>query len=202
MFIESGTDEKGIAAANRFGQYTYEAMQNLPPTISGGPIHFDSELKAEIDAILPLREFYRIFCDPNKIEQRGAVIVSQMSEQVDFPQLLYGRIGDLVPMDRIEDALERFTAATQTVGFYPDSLTLRLRDRAALSGAQMLAPIGYAIDGTLCGPQDGLEPERRMVRWIVDSHVDPAITPGLWMSPDEVQTILGSRSREQSSRSA
>jgi hypothetical protein len=202
MFIESGTDASGINAANRFGQYMFEAMQGLPPTISGGPIHFDAELKSELDAIMPLRDFYRVFCDPNKIEKCGAVIVSQMSEQVDFPQLLYGRIGNLVPMDRIEDAMEKFTAATQTVGFYPDSLKLRLRDLAALSGAQMLTPVGYAVDGTLCGPQDGLEPERRMVRWIVDSHVDPAVTPGPWMHPDEVNKLLASRPEQESKHAA
>jgi hypothetical protein len=190
MFIESGTDSAGIAAANRFGQYMFDAMQTLPPTISAGPIHFNAELKSEIDAILPLEDCYRVFCDPARIEKCGAVIVSQMSEQVDFPQLLYGRIGNLVPLDRIEDAMKRFTAATQTVGFYPDSLKVRLRDLAALSGAQKLTPIGYATDGTLCGPQDGIEPERRMVRWIVDTQVEPATTPGPWMHPDEVSQVL------------
>jgi Acyl-CoA reductase (LuxC) len=193
MFIESGTDAAGIAAANRFGQYMFEAMQKLPRTISNGPIHFNPELKAEIDAILPLHEFYRVYCDPDKIEKSGAVIVSQMSEQVDFPQLLYGRIGNVVPLDRIEDAMERFTTATQTVGFYPNSLKLRLRDLAALSGAQMLTPVGYAVGGTLCGPKDGIEPERRMVRWIVDSDVDPTVTPGPWMHPDEVERVLANR---------
>jgi hypothetical protein len=185
MFLESGTDARGIELANRFGKYVFDALQTLPSTISNGPVHFDSELKAEIEAILPLQDYYRIFCDPARIEKSGAVIVSQMSEQVDFPQLLYGRIGNLVPLDRIEDAMERFTAATQTVGFYPESLKLRLRDEAALSGAQMLTPVGYAVDGALCGPQDGLEPERRMVRWIVDSHIDPAVTPGPWVHRDE-----------------
>jgi hypothetical protein len=202
MFIESGTDGPGIAAANRFGQYIFEAMQNLPPTISNGPIHFDSQLKAEIDAIVPLRDFYRVFCEPGKIEKQGAVIVSQMSEQVDFPQLLYGRVGNLVPLDRIEDAMERFTSATQTVGFFPDSLKLRLRDRAALSGAQMLTPIGYAVAGSFCGPQDGIEPERRMVRWIVDTHVEPTSTPGPWMHPDEVAKLLASLPQQKSKQAA
>lgn len=202
MFIESGTDAAGIAAANRFGQYMYEAMQNLPSTISSGPNHFDPQLKAEIDAILPLTDFYRVYCDPKKIEKCGAVIVSQMSEQVDFPQLLYGRVGNLVPMDRIEDAMERFTTATQTVGFYPDSLKLRLRDLAALSGAQMLTSIGYAVSGPSYGPQDGIEPERRMVRWIADNHVDPSITPGPWMHADEVARVLANRPEHKSKHAA
>lgn len=202
MFVESGTDADGIAKANQFGKYMYEAMQNLPRAISGGPVHFDPELKAEIESIMPLRDFYHVYCDPERVEQCGAIIVSQISEQVDFPQLLYGRVGNLVPMDRIEDALERFSAATQTVGFYPDSLKLRLRDLAALSGAQMLTPIGYAVSAPMCGPQDGIEPERRMVRWIVDNNVDPTVTPGPWMHTEEVAKVLASRSNRNPQHAA
>jgi hypothetical protein len=120
-----------------------------------------------------------------------------MNEQVDFPKLLYGRVGNLVPMDRIEDAIQRFTAATQTVGFYPDSLKLKLRDRAALCGGQMFSPVGYATNGSSCGPHDGLEPERRMVRWIVDSDMDPEVMPGPWMQDDETAKVLAAaRQRE------
>jgi hypothetical protein len=171
MFLESGTNEAGIAAANRFGQYMYEALQALPKSISGGPVRFDPILKSEIQSILPLRDFYRVYCDPKNIE-KGAVIVSQMGEQVDFNRLLYGRVGNLVPIDNIEDALNTFTAATQTVGIYPDSLRVKLRDRAALKGGQMMVPLGYAVQGSICGPLDGIEAERRMCRWIVDSQFD------------------------------
>jgi hypothetical protein len=189
MFLESGTDAAGIAAANRFGEYMYEALQKLPRTISGGPVNFNPTLKSEIKSIIPLREFYRVFCDPNQIE-KGAVIVSQMGEQVDFPMLLYGRVGNLVPIDNIEDALDSFTTATQTVGIYPDALRVKLRDRCALRGGQMMVPVGYAVNGTPCGPLDGIETERRMCRWIVDSHFDPVKTPGPWMHEDEVTQVL------------
>ena len=194
LFIESGTDAKGIANANKFGQYMFEAMQNLPAATSSGPIHFDAGLKGEIEAIMPLKDFYRVFSEPGNLE-KGAIIVSQMNEQVDFPQLLYGRVGNLVPMDNIEEAMQRFTAATQTVGFYPDSLRKRMRDKAALCGAQMISPVGYSISGTMCGPQDGLEPERRMVRWIADSDIDPKVTPGPWMHEDEVARVLASKAK-------
>jgi hypothetical protein len=192
MFLESGTDAAGIAAANRFGEYIYEELQKLPRTLSGGPINFDQTLKSEIQSILPLHNFYHVYCDPKSIE-KGAVIVSQMSEQVDFSRLLCGRVGNLVPVDNIESALDYFTAATQTVGIYPDALRVKLRDRAALRGGQMLVPVGYAVRGSPCAPLDGIEAERRMCRWIVDSHFDPAKTGGPWMHEDEVIRLLASQ---------
>ncbi len=45
MFIESGTDTAGIAAANLFGKYMYEALQNLPPDISGRACSLRSSTK-------------------------------------------------------------------------------------------------------------------------------------------------------------
>jgi hypothetical protein len=192
MYLESGTDAAGIAAANRFGEALYQAIQRLPPTISAGPVQFDPALKVEIEGILSQRDFYRIYCDWKNIERTGAVIVSQFGEQVDFPKLLYGRVGNLVPVDNIEEALDRFTASTQTVGVYPDTLRVKLRDRGALMGGQMFMPIGYAITGSICGPIDGLEAERRMCRWVVDTHCNPERVPGPWMHPEEIARILES----------
>ena len=194
VFLESGTDSAGIAAANRFGEYMHRALLALPKQISNGPVRFDSALKSEIQAIISLGDFYRVYCDPRNIEKSGAVIVSQMSEQVDFNRLLYGRVSNLVPVNDIEDALDSFTAATQTVGVYPDSLRLRLRDLCALKGGQMFAPVGYAVDGSECGPLDGIEAERRMCRWVVDSHFDPNRAPGPWLAeskPGEASTGRG-----------
>jgi hypothetical protein len=57
-------------------------------------------------------------------------------------------------------------------------------------GGQMFMPIGYAITGSICGPIDGLEAERRMCRWVVDTHCDPERVPGPWMHPEEIATIL------------
>jgi hypothetical protein len=195
MYLESGTDAAGIAAANRFGEYMYEELQRLPRTISGGPVHFDPTLKSEIESILPLRDFYHVYCDPKRIE-KGAVIVSQMGEQVDFPMLLYGRVSNLVPVGNIESGLNFFTTATQTVGIYPDELRVRLRDRCALRGAQMLVPVGYAVVVSPCAPLDAIEAERRMCRWIVDSHFEPTKTPGPWMHEDEIVRLVASQSRK------
>jgi hypothetical protein len=96
-------------------------------------------------------------------------------------------------MDRIEDAIERFTAATRTVGSYPDSQRLKLRNYAGLSGPQMLTPIGRAVSAPMYGSRDGIEPEGCMVRWIVDNHVDPSVTSSLWMHIEAVAEILAAR---------
>ena len=63
----------------------------------------------------------------------------------------------------------------RTIGIYPESLKETLRNRLAYQGAQRLVSLGGA--GTLFGtgaPQDGIEPVRRMVKWIVDECADGA----------------------------
>jgi Acyl-CoA reductase (LuxC) len=180
MYLESGTDSKGISLANQFGQMIFDALQALPLTTSGGPVNFSQDLKAEIQSISPLKEFYKVITEPGMIEKKGGVIVSQMSEPVDFPKLLYGRVGNLVPLDDIEEALSFFTTATQTVGIYPRSLRERLRDKAALMGGQIFQPVGYAIQGSTIAPQDGIEPERRMCRWVVDNDCEDSQVPAPW----------------------
>jgi hypothetical protein len=37
MYLESGADDDGISAANRFDEMVYEAMQCLPEGVSAGP---------------------------------------------------------------------------------------------------------------------------------------------------------------------
>jgi hypothetical protein len=191
MFLESGTDEAGIALANKFGELLFRAVQELPPNISGGPTKFDPALKAELQAISQQEDFYRIFTEHGRIEKTGAVIVSQLSEQVDFPSLLYGRVGNIVPVDQIDEALNSFSAATKAAGIFPDELRTRLRDKGALMGGQSFMPIGYATIGAAgVGPSDGIEPERRMCRWAVDLSVDPKVMPGPWMREEEIAALL------------
>jgi hypothetical protein len=197
MFLESGTDAIGIKLANCFGQYLFEEVQNLPKYTSGGPIRFNPALKAELQSIFQQEEFFKVFTDRKQFERTGAIIVSQFGEQVDFPRLLYGRVGNIVPIDRIDDAVAFLNSSTQTVGVFPDSLRTRLRDRAALMGGQMFVPVGYAICGSPVAPQDGIEPERRMCRWVVDTRCDPAIVPGPWMHEEEAARISAAALRDQ-----
>jgi len=196
VFLESGTDAAGVANANRFGQYVYDAIQKLPKTATGGPVKFDSVLLGEIKSILPQEDFYKIYTDSQAIAKSGAIIVSQLGEQIDFPDLLYGRVGNIVPVESIDEALSYFTSATQTVGVFPDSLRQRIRDRGAIAGGQNFIPVGHAVTGSMAAPQDGIEPERRMCRWVVDNYCDPEIVPGPWMEPDELARIAERKEHE------
>jgi hypothetical protein len=189
IYLEAGTDPQGIALANQFGKCLFDAVQELPKRTSGGVVKFDPALKAELDDLRAQEDFFHIITEPGQIERRGAVIVSQFGEQVDFPRLLYGRVGNVVPVDNIEDVLVNFSSATQTVGVYPDALRKRIRDRAAIMGGQMFVPLGYAIGGSICGPQDGIEPERRLCRWVLDTHSDPALIGGPWMHDEEMRAL-------------
>ena len=181
VFLESGTDPAGVAKANQFGQAVFDALQALPKEVSGSAVNFDNALLSEIQAILPLKDYYKVYADRQKISKSGAVIVSQLGEQVDFVQLLCGRVGNIVPVDDIRESLRYFTAATQTVGIYPDSLRMELRDLAAVMGGQRFLPVGYAVAGGHPMPQDGIEPERRMLKWVSDFHCDIAKDPGAWV---------------------
>ena len=105
--------------------------------------------------------------------QDGAVIVSQHSEPVDFAPLLNNRVANLVPVPDLEIPIEAVTAYTQTIGIYPDSLKEQIRDRLVFNGAQRIVSLGYACKAAMAGPHDGMEPLRRMCKWISDETNDP-----------------------------
>src|SRR5581483_960574 len=101
-----------------------------------------------------------------KDDRSGAVIVSQLDEQVSFSDMLACRTSNFVPVSAMEDVLKRVSATTQTVGVYPDSLKARIIDRLGLQGAQHVISLGSVATMGMAGPQDGLEPERRMLKWV------------------------------------
>lgn len=173
VYVESGTDAEGIERIERLGELTFEALQGLPDHLSTPHKAFDQELKAEIDALEFADDEYRVF---GGRRNEGAVIVSRSEHPVDFARMLACRVANLVPVDSIETAVRSVSSYTQTIGIYPESLKDRLRDRLALHGAQRLVSLGGAA--TLMqapGPQDGIEPVRRMVKWITDDSADGAM---------------------------
>lgn len=177
-YIETGTDEAGIARANRFGAMVHEAMQTLPGSISMAPKQFDTALKAELDALAIDRGSFQIIGSP----ATGIIVVSQYDDPVEFAAQLGDRVGNLVPVDSVEQAVSTITYYTQTIGIFPESLKARLRDIAPLHGAQRLVSLGYACAPPVAGPWDAIEPVRRMCRWIIDQSSDPAVTPPLWQA--------------------
>jgi Acyl-CoA reductase (LuxC) len=106
-------------------------------------------------------------------EGEGSVIVSQLSDPIDFTSLLADRTVNIVPVDTLDEVLPRFDFYTQTIGIYPEELRTRLRDVAPLFGVQRFVPLGYSSHHTWCGPHDSLELDRRMCKWIVSLEREP-----------------------------
>jgi hypothetical protein len=162
--VESGTTEQGIQILNRFGQMVYDALQNLPSNLSSNQHpNFSPTLRDEIDAIRCSPYFKVIGCKTSE----GGVIVSQEHEVVDFAEHLSGRVVNLVPLNRIEDAYDCFTIDTQTIGIYPDSIKDKVREECAWRGAQRLTSLGWSTAVGFAQPHDAIEPLRRMARWLV-----------------------------------
>jgi hypothetical protein len=176
VYIETGTGNAGLAAANRFGALLMSAIRALPAHVSGPAKSLDRELAEELQALtLNSDEFHVIGGGRD-----GGVIVSQNGEPVDFARLLCNRTANLVPVDDLETPIRAVTAYTQTIGVFPESLKTRIRDRLAFHGAQRLVSLGYASNSgvmALAGPQDAIEPLRRMCKWIVDETSVPTAQP-------------------------
>lgn len=162
--VECGTDKAGLARLNQLAEYAYEALLALPPEASAPHRHFDPDLREEIAAVRRSR-FYKVFGG----DDRGAVIVSQIPDPVDFAPRLGCRVANLVPCDDIEEALQLITIHTQTIGVYPESLKAKYRDRLAFLGGQKIVSLGHHLSGNLSLPHDALEPIRRLCRWVSDS---------------------------------
>jgi len=166
IYVASGTDEAGLAKANRLGELVFEEIQKLPDNLSTPHKDFDPRLKEELDALRFVEDDYYMVGGRGA---EGAIIVSQEDEPVDFAQLLACRVANIVPIDDIESAVKSVNAYTQTIGVYPDSLKHSLRDRLAYQGGQRLVSLGLAASlSSVSTPQDGIEPVRRMCKWIVD----------------------------------
>lgn len=174
VYVQTGSDEEGLAQAEKLGYYAYEALLALPDYISTKPKYFDLELAAELSALRLDDTFYSII---GGSDHEGAVIVSKMSEPVDFAQNLGCRVANIVPIDDCVTAIRSVSSATQTIGIYPDSLKRELRDQLAMHGAQRVVSLGFAMSAMLVLPQDGMEPLRRMCRWVADEEADIATTP-------------------------
>ena len=143
----------------------------MPESVSTSHKAFDRDLREEIEGLAFVPDEYRVFGGKGN---EGAVIVSQEGTPVDFARKLACRVANIVPIDRVEEAILSVNAYTQTIGIFPDSLKAAVRDRLAWQGAQRLVSLGSAGLDQTPGPQDGIEPLRRLVKWITDEDVGPA----------------------------
>ena len=165
IYVFSGTDEPGLKRLTRLGELIYASMLALPEFISTKPKRYDPELRGHVAALRLDDEWFHVIGGE---AGEGAVIVSRLPEAVDFAPMLSCRTANLVPVDDLTQVTAAVTAYTQTVGIYPESLKEELRDQLPLFGAQRLVSLGFASNPTLAAPQDGMEPIRRMCKWIVD----------------------------------
>jgi hypothetical protein len=163
-------------------------MIALPSDISTRPKRYDPELKADLDALrLNGEDWFEVVGGENG---EGAVIVSRTTAPVDFVELLADRTVNLVPVDTIDEILRGVDAATQTVGIFPDALAAELCHRMALHGAQRFVSLGYAFNGPgPVGPHDGIEPLRRMCKWIL-REIPAADAMPLWEETEGRATVV------------
>ncbi|MFN8625698.1 MAG: acyl-CoA reductase [Candidatus Binatia bacterium] len=167
-FVESGTDAAGLAQLCQLGELVYAAVQELPLQVSSVCPDFSPALRQDIEGIRNDTRFRVIGVK----DSEGGVIVSQVSKPVDFKDLLNFRVVNLVPVDRIEQALQWITMDTQTIGIYPEPLKERLRDRCAMHGGQRLTTLGCSPFEGGGAPHDGMEVYRRIARWVTIEYFD------------------------------
>ncbi|MNI27683.1 Acyl-CoA reductase (LuxC) [compost metagenome] len=180
VYVQSGTDEAGLAQLNTFGRYVYDAMQTLPNTLSTVPKRYDQNLKAHVDALRLDDEWYQVIGGK---DGEGAIICSQIPEPVSFATLLDDRTANLVPVDELSEVMGAVDSYTQTVGIYPESIKDELKDILPLFGAQRIVSLGYAAAMKWAAPQDSIEPLRRMGKWISNQIASPETSPAPWLRP-------------------
>ncbi len=173
VYVQTGTDAAGIARANRFGSLLFDAVLALPAHASGPASRLPPELAEELQSLRVMSQEHKVYGGGRE----GAVIVSQREEPVDFAASLTDRVANLVPFDHIDTPIRSVNSYTQTIGIYPDTLKEEIRDQLVFNGAQRLTSLGYMLKAAMAGPHDGIEPVRRMCKWIVDESSDPARVP-------------------------
>jgi hypothetical protein len=165
VYVVCGTDAAGLAKLNAFGEHVYRAMTDLPERTSTRPKRYDRELRADVEALRLSEDWYRVI---GGRDDEGAIVISQVPEAVDFAVRLADRTANLVPVDSLDEVVGAVDAYTQTVGVYPESLKAELLNVLPLYGAQRFVSLGFAVQASLAAPQDGIEPLRRMGKWIVN----------------------------------
>ncbi|TAK99210.1 MAG: long-chain-fatty-acyl-CoA reductase [Rhodospirillaceae bacterium] len=181
VYVESETDDESLERVIEFGEEIYNAFQSLPSDISTPAPRPDRELEAELRALDLEEEMYWVKGDTIK----GGVILSRFSDRVEFFDKLNNRIVNLVPMPDISQVVRWCDDTTQTVCVYPERLRKEMRDRLALAGVQRMVPLRGLMpksasedSADLPGmPHDGIEPLRRMVRWVIDESVSGVEEP-------------------------
>jgi hypothetical protein len=129
-------------------------------TASGDIRPLSAALRDEVEALMMLDDDYGIW---GKADGKGLVIRSEAP--VDFQPI--NKIGNVVRVDSLDDAVRYVNVATQTIGFYPEGRMADYRDRLGAGGAQRVCRLGDAGPSTIGNPWDGMYPLHRFVQWMV-----------------------------------
>lgn len=187
VYVMCGTDDDGVEKLKELGRHVYEGMLALPEILTTKPKRYDASLRRQVDALRLSDDFYTVIGGK---DDEGAVIVSHTADRVEFWEYLADRTINLIPVDTLDEVLDVVDAYTQTVGVYPRSLWDVVRHKGALHGGQRFVELGYAFNGPgLVGPQDGIEPMRRIVKWIVSEEPLPGRVPFWEASGDDVKML-------------
>ncbi|MDE2410303.1 MAG: long-chain-fatty-acyl-CoA reductase [Sphingomonadales bacterium] len=135
--------------------------------VSGDIRPLDRDLKEQVETLMMLDDDYRVW---GRTDGKGLVIRSEAP--VDFHPI--NKIGNVVRVDRLEDAVKYVNVATQTIGFYPGERMATYRDALGAGGAQRVCPLGKAGPSTHGNPWDGMYPLHRFVHWMVNENGIPA----------------------------
>lgn len=157
QFVEGSIDE-----ADRYCEALVAAMGEDSRYGSGpdGPVPV-AALLDELDMLSNLEPVFRVF---GRGDGRGMVIRS--SEPVSFNP--GGKLVNVVAVDRLADAIQHVTVATQSVGVHPPARIAQVRDGLSSAGAQRIVGLGNINTGKFGGlPHDGGWPLHRMMHWVV-----------------------------------
>jgi len=166
VYVLTGAHPDGVERVTRLAQLTYDAIMELPPSFSTKPKAYNRELKTHVDALRLDDEWFEVI---GGRDDEGAMVVSKLPRKVDFAAHLADRTANFVAVDSIDDILRGIDAYTQTIGVWPEKLKDELRNVVPLYGAQRLVTLGNALyHGPFYKVHDGIEPVRRMCRWMAD----------------------------------
>lgn len=153
--------EGSVEQADRYCELLQSRMGVRRPMASAAGRPLPAELRSEIDGLRAMEAYYRVWGGYD-----GAGLVIRSEEPVDFhPEW---RVVNVVPVEKLEDAVCYVNVATQTVGVYPPSRKAGLRNALASAGTQRVVELGSAgrIEAGLS--HDGFFPLHRFVRWVND----------------------------------
>lgn len=158
QFVEAGTHQ-----VDRYCELLAAELAVDREWSDGKSWRTPTDIRDQVD-VLSYTDSFRVWGD---YDGHGLVIRSE--EPVDFHPI--AKTVNVVPVERLRDAVTRATVATQTVGVYPAARKVDLRNALAAAGVQRVVTLGNAIGLATAGqglPHDGSYPLQRLMRWVTD----------------------------------